>query len=165
MPSKFSQTWRFRYAFGIRDHRPVPIRRVAQAFGNDLGAVVFTVERLRINVIVDQRGKHGAWNRGRIPAASVEARGSNLLAGLRRIRHILQLPAARRESRTAVLWQPPWLQAHIQSASMPRQRCKNKNGTSGSSTGESFFFLAIKTRHYAGDTPHSVSNTPVAAEP
>ena len=44
-----------------------------QALGNDLGAVVLAVERLGIDAIVDERGEHGARNRGGVPAAGVKA--------------------------------------------------------------------------------------------
>ena len=64
-----------------------------EAFGNDLGAFVFAVERLRVDVVVDERGEHGAGNRGRVPAAGVEARGRNLRAGLWHFRYVLQLPS------------------------------------------------------------------------
>ncbi len=76
------------------DDGPVPVRGVAQAFRNDLGPVVFAVERLWINMIVDQRSEHRARHRGRIPAPRVETRACHLRARLRRFGHILQLPAA-----------------------------------------------------------------------
>jgi hypothetical protein len=37
------------------------------------GAVVFAVERLGVDVVVDQRGEHGAGNGGRVPAGVLKA--------------------------------------------------------------------------------------------
>ena len=94
MPSKFSQTRWLLVAARHANHGPVPVRRVAQALGNDLGAVVFAVERLRIDAIVHQRSEHRARHRGRVPAARVEFCACHLRARLRRLGNVLESPAA-----------------------------------------------------------------------
>ena len=78
---------------GNIDDSAIPVRGMCKAFGDDLGAVVFAVERLGIDVVVDQRSEHGAGNRRRVPATCAEARRRNLRSGLRHLGYVLQLPA------------------------------------------------------------------------
>ena len=58
---------------GNIDERAVPVRGVAEALGNDFGAIVFAVEGLGIDLVVDQRGEHRARNGGVVPTFSFES--------------------------------------------------------------------------------------------
>ena len=64
------------------NNRPVPIRSVNKALGNDFGALVFTVERLGIDVIVDQRRQNRAGNGGRDTSRWCRSRRRDLRARL-----------------------------------------------------------------------------------
>ncbi len=160
MPSKLSQTCRFLYDFGMSDDGSVPIRGVHQALGNDLGAIVFAIKRLGINMIVDERGKHGAGNRCRVPAAACRSLPTTLA---RRAAALWPHPA------TASRWREPRLLrrrggrcslgAKTARHRKPRQKCKCKNGERRIvQQAESFLFSASKITALMRRTlRHSVS--------
>ena len=75
------------------DRRAIPIRLRHQVVGNNLRPVVLPIQRLRIYVVIHQRGQHCAGNRRRIPARGIVGSARNLSAGLRHLGRILQLPA------------------------------------------------------------------------
>ena len=65
--------------------RPVPVGGVNEAFGNDLGALVFAVERFGINVIVDQTSSKSCperWPRTSPWCRSPQPRSARRLAAL-----------------------------------------------------------------------------------
>ena len=76
-----------------REGRPIPIRLAAQGFGDFVGTVVFTVERLWIDFVVRQTGQHRARHRGGAPVFGFEPGLGDLEAGRRNQGSGLQLPA------------------------------------------------------------------------
>ena len=71
----------------------IPIRCPRQALWNPLRPVVFSVQRLRVNLVVHQRRQHRARHRCGIPTARHISRRRNLRSRAGHLGHILQLPA------------------------------------------------------------------------
>ena len=75
MPSNVSHTRRPAVRRGNLDLRAIPVRRPAQALGNDVRPVVLAVQRLGIHAVVDERREHGAGHGRAIPGARRGRRG------------------------------------------------------------------------------------------
>ena len=84
MPSKLSQTWLAGVGGGNVDECAIPVGGAGETLGDGFGAIVFAVERLGVDVVVDQRGEDGAGHGGRVPAGGFEGRGGTSAPGLRR---------------------------------------------------------------------------------
>ena len=67
-----------RVGLGDGDFCAVPVGGAAQGFGDVLGAVVFAVEGLGVDLVVDEGGEDGAGNGGGVPARCVESGGGDL---------------------------------------------------------------------------------------
>jgi hypothetical protein len=70
----------------------VPVLGAGEALGNLVGAVVFAVERLGVDLVVDERGQDGARDGSGIPVARGEGGGGDLSSGLGDLGGVLELP-------------------------------------------------------------------------
>ena len=71
----------------------VPVRGVGEALGDVFRAVVFAVEGLGVDLVIDERGEHSAGNGGGVPAFGFVAGGGDGSAGIGDFGCVLELPA------------------------------------------------------------------------
>ena len=89
---------------GRRESGAIPIRSAAERVGYLVGAVILTVEWIRIDAFVNQGGQHSARNGGLVPTARLIVAAGDRLGGLPDFAGFLELPARPEQEGLGQLW-------------------------------------------------------------